>query len=147
MFDSLLSLIPVGTLGAAAGWFFNAYLERKKLASADHKADLDADVALEKHRDNLTFELLSAARTELSAMRQEVEKLRPMESHFYHLQQALEHLDALLNMDEHSRVSVERNARAFLNRIRRLEEAKGTIINEVQRVDSAVHLGKDPTKG
>lgn len=144
MLDQLLPLIPVGMLTAAAGWFGNAYMERTRLKSAERKAHIDSDAVLEKHRDGLTFQLLDAARQELSMMRTEVDKLRPMESHLYHLQQALEHIEALLSVDPDVRAVAERNARAFLNRMRRMDEAKGTIANEIQRQRAAEHLGIDP---
>lgn len=144
MLEGFIHLIPVGVATGLAGWFGNAYLVRLKIKAEGAKALLDVDAVLEKHRDGLTFQLLDAARTELVLMRGEVEKLRPMESHLYHLQQALEHIEALLNPDPDSRALAERNARAFLNRMRRLEDAKGTIANEIQRQRAAETLGIDP---
>jgi peptidoglycan hydrolase CwlO-like protein len=62
-----------------------------------------------------------------------------MERHFYHFQQALEHLSAVLfAKDEAEKATAERNARAFLTRMTRLQEAKGTIANEVQRMDAGL---------
>ena len=55
------------------------------------------------------------------------------------IQQALDHLASVLNAKNvGERASAERNARAFLNRMTRLQEAKGTIANEVQRVDAGL---------
>jgi ABC-type Zn uptake system ZnuABC Zn-binding protein ZnuA len=69
-----------------------------------------------------------------------------MENHFYHFQQSLDHLEALLfSATPEEKANAERNARAFLQRMRRLNEAKGTIANEAQRAASSVHLlGEDP---
>lgn len=144
MIDQLLPLIPVGVVTALAGWFGNAYMERQRLRSDERKGHIATDAILEQHRDGLTFQLLDAARAELAGMRQEVEKLRPMESHLYHLQQALEHIEALLSVDPDVKAIAERNARAFLNRMRRMEDAKGTIANEIQRHRAADALGIDP---
>jgi len=144
MWEGLIHLIPVGMATGLAGWFGNAFMERQKLKSAERKELMSTDARLEEHRDGLTFQLLDAARIELLLMRTEVEKLRPMETHLYHLQQALEHIEALLNADPDSRAVAERNARAFLNRMRRLEDAKGTIANEIQRQRAAEKLGIDP---
>lgn len=144
MLDQYLSLITMGTLTGLVGWFGNAYIEKMKLKSSDRKALAEADADIERHRDGLTFQLLDAARQELSMMRSEVDKLRPMESHLYHLQQALEHIEALLIVDPELRSVAERNARAFLNRMRRVEDAKGTIANEIQRQRAAERLGLDP---
>ena len=114
----LLALIPAGALMAFFGWLGKAYLSRQVLAGESKKAELDTDAALEKHRDGLTFQLLEAARFELSEMRKELTQLRPLEAHLFHLQQALEHIDALLTADPDERPSAERNARAFLRRMR-----------------------------
>lgn len=121
MLENLIYFIPMGAITGLAGWFGNAYLERLRLKSIDHKVELEVDATIEKHRDGLTFQLLDAARLEISQMRNEVEKLRPMESHLYHLQQALEHIDALLHPDPDLRLVAERNARAFLSRVKSLE--------------------------
>ena len=123
MVENLSQLIPLGVLTGLTGWFGNAYMERLRIKSADKKAGMEASTTLEKHRDGLTFQLLDAARSEISQMRTEIEKLRPMESHLYHLQQALDHLDALLNEDNNLRAVAEINARAFLRRMRNLENS------------------------
>lgn len=146
MWDHYLPLLPMGLVTGLAGWFGNAWLEARKASAAIRRAELEATATIQGQRDGLTFELLDAARSELGQMRQEVEKLRPMESHLYHLQQALEHLELILNADPESRAHIERQARAFLNRMRRLEEAKGTIANEVQRVDSTFAVNQVPAK-
>lgn len=140
MLTTFLEVLPITLLTAMGGWFGKAYMERMKLKSAEAKVASETSVTLEQHRDGLTFQLLDAARSELHQLREEVDKLRPMESHLYHLQQALEHIDALLCTDPELKKAAERNARAFLNRMRRLDEARGTIANEVQRADSAVNL-------
>lgn len=140
-------------LTALLSWYSQAWLYRRKRADDAATALSGQHERLEIHRDELTFELLQNARLEMSAARVEVEdlrdevrKLRAMENHFYHFQQSLDHLEALLFADTpEARAAAERNARAFLTRMRRLNEAKGTITNEVQRASSAVHLlGDDP---
>lgn len=110
------------------------------------KDTLDTEAVVEKTRNDLTIQLLSSARSEAVAARAEIEglhgqvnSLRQLEQHFFHFQQALDHLDAIVNAaDEGVRKQAERSARAFLTRMRRLMEAKGTIANEVQTVDSAL---------
>lgn len=106
----------------------------------DHAATVDVS------RDDLAIELLSSARSEvvtaraeMESLRDEMKALRAMEQHFYHFQQALDHLASVLfAKDDDERAVAERNARAFLTRMSRLREAKGTIANEVQRVDSGL---------
>jgi multidrug resistance efflux pump len=64
---------------------------------------IEHDDRLEIHRDDLTFELLQTARAEVAGarvemgeLRDEVRTLRALEQHFYHFQQAIDHLDAVL---------------------------------------------------
>lgn len=132
----------IGTSGAA-GWAGNAAMEWLKSRGSQADARAAADLDLEQHRDGLTFQLLSAARTEIAALTEQVTRLRPMEASLYDLAQAMEHIDALLNASGGDRASVERNARAFLNRMRRNAEARGTMANEVQRVASTTRILTD----
>lgn len=117
---------------------------------ARKKLEIEQGDRLEIHRDDLTFELLQAARSEVSGARLEMKELhdelrtlRSLEQHLYHFQQALDHLDAILHAPtQDERTAAERVAKAFLTRMRRLTEAKGTFRNEAQRADSAVHVAE-----
>lgn len=117
-YSDLLAIIPAGALAAVAGWFGKAFLSQQALEAQTKRASINAIADVEKHRDGLTFQLLDAARVELSEMRKEVSKLRPLEAHLFHLQQALEHIEALLSTDDSEREVAERNAKAFLRRMR-----------------------------
>lgn len=102
-----------------------------------------AEVEREKNRDNLTFELIETARVEIHQLRTELARLRPLEGHLVHFDEALLHMERLLgaaHMGEDERQQVERDARAFVNRMRRVREAAGVMRNEVQRIDSAVEV-------
>ena len=96
---------------AVGGWF----RERAR----DRRADRFSDVKLEEHRDRLTFDLLEAAREELSDLRTEVSELRPISIRVAHLEEALDHIHALLHAegDVETRAA-ERRAKAFLRRMR-----------------------------
>lgn len=125
------------------------YVDNRRLkldagaARAKERAeDRAADLKLEEHRDGLTFQLLEAARAELTVLRTEIQRLRPTENHLQLFETALEHIEALLNADAESRIGIERSARAFLKRMRRMQEARGTITNEVQRVESGIHVAE-----
>ena len=115
-------LSAVVSWGAAA-WTYHEKAKKEKAEQGDR---------LEVHRDGLTFELLQNARREMvnarvevDDLRDEVRKLRAMEQHFYHFQQSLDHLEALLFAETiEARATAERNARAFLTRMRQLNEAK-----------------------
>lgn len=135
-------------LSAALSWATQAWLYRNKRADEKATTKIENNTALEIHRDELTFQLLQNARLEMASarievedLRDEVRKLRSMENHFFHFQQSLDHLEALLFSDTpEAKVVAERNARAFLTRMRRLNEAKGVITNEVQRMTSEVSI-------
>ena len=144
----ILGVAPFVTVTTVVTWAATAWHHRTKIK----RENQDRGDRLEIHRDELTFELLQSARNEMAAarvevddLRDEVRKLRAMERHFYHFQQSLDHLEALLfsNTTE-ARSTAERNARAFLTRMRRLNEAKGTLANEAQRADASLHkVAKD----
>lgn len=140
----LLKIVAPSIVTAILAWFASEWTHNR-----DGKATKEAqEDRLEIHRDELTFELLENARaemtilrTELEAMRKETNTLRKLERHIYHFQQSLDHLEAILAATTDDERSVaERNARAFLNRMRRLAEAEGNIANEVQRVQSEVSI-------
>jgi hypothetical protein len=142
--SEVLGVAPWVIFTAVVAWFASMFANRAK---AKRDALNHAD-RLEVHRDELTFQLITSAKQEMSAarvevddLRTEVKKLRAMENHFYHFQQSLEHLEALLSADTpEARAQAERNARAFLTRMRRLNEARGTLANEAQRMASEVSL-------
>lgn len=141
---NLLGVAPWVIVTAIVSWFGSLYANRTRA----RKDALDHADRLEVHRDDLTLQIirtgreeLAFARVEVEDLRDEVRKLRSMENHFYHFQQSLDHLEALLTAATSEERSIaERNARGFLNRMRRLNNAKGTITNEVQRAASEIAL-------
>lgn len=146
--SEFLGVAPWVALSAAVSWGAQAFIYRSRRAEARTTAQNEADDRLIIHRDELTFQLLQNARLEMASarievedLRDEVRKLRSMENHFYHFQQSLDHLEALLFSEtDEARSTAERNARAFLTRMRRLNEAKGTLANEVQRAASEIQM-------
>jgi hypothetical protein len=156
--SDFLGVAPWVIITAIVSWFASMFAHR---ARVKEKAESQAD-RLEVHRDELTLQIvqlgrqeIAAARVEVDDLRDEVKKLRAMENHFYHFQQSLDHLEALLTASTpEEREIAERNARGFLNRMRRLQEAKGTLANEAQRAASEIQLlerkqddGKDKKDG
>lgn len=153
----LLGAAPWIVISAIVSWGATAYQYRDKRNREEKREALDHSDRIEIHRDELALQLLANARQEMSSarvevedLREEIRKLRAMENHFYHFQQSLEHLEALLFADSvEARANAERNARAFLTRMRRLNEAKGTIANEAQRMASGIEYldkGTGPEK-
>ena len=121
-----LGAAPFVVITTLVTWFAAAWHHQAKV----RKEALERGDQLEIHRDGLTLNLLQSARDEMSQareeanhLREEVRSLRAMEDHFYRFQQALDHLEALLFPDSpEARALAERNARAFLNRMRKLKE-------------------------
>lgn len=141
-FENIVGVAPWVVVTAVATWVGQGLTHQRALRrmSLRHAATVDVS------RDDLAIELLSSARaevvtarSEMQGLREEINSLRAMEQHFYHFQQALEHLSAVLfARSPKERTVAERNARAFLTRMTRLRDAKGTIANEAQRVDSGL---------
>lgn len=143
----LADIVKIGipsVLSAGLAWGAQIVMYRR----ASQQREEDKADRLEIHRDELTFELLENARaemalvrSEISTVREENQALRKMEIHVYHFQQSLDHLEALLTAAEpEERTTAERNARAFLNRMQRMNDAKGTIANEIQRQSSDISI-------
>jgi hypothetical protein len=132
-------LLAIGA--GAGGWGGSVINQWFKTRSSRYSTDRSTDVKLEEHRDGLTFQLLEAARVEVAELRVEVHRLRPMEHHLLHFDEALRHLEELLFADGDEALAIaKRNARAFLNRVKRMREATGVLNNEVQRMSSAVEM-------
>jgi hypothetical protein len=140
--SDFLGVAPWMAITAIATWIGQAFIYRKDV----RKMELDHSATVDASRAELALELLGSARnevvqarSEMESLREEVKSLRAMETHFYHFQQAIEHLSAVLfAADDADRANAERNAKAFLARMKRLQEAKGTIANEAQRLDSSL---------
>lgn len=156
--SEFLGVAPWVIITAIVAWFGSMFAYRAKAK----KDAVDLGDRLEIHRDDLTLQIirtgreeLQFARIEVEDLRSEVKKLRAMENHFYHFQQSLDHLEALITAaTDEERVTAERAARAFLVRMRRLQAAKGTIANETQRASSEIELldreqklGREPKDG
>lgn len=122
---------------AVGGWF--------RSRSDDRRSVRDADLKLEEHRDSLTFDLLTAARDEMAALRAEAAGLRPLMIHAAHLEEALDHLHALLHAEDDLELrAAERRAKAFLKRMR---PEPGDKRNAVQTDISAARVIDDAIKG
>jgi hypothetical protein len=142
----ILAGVPWAVAASAVTWAWQLYVHRD--ARRERREEKAAEV--DKHRDQLAIELLSAARAERQEAREELDDVRrenralqSLEQHFYHFEQALDHLEAILTAGEESaRAVAERNATAFLARMRRLQRAKGNIQQEIQVVESAKRVGE-----
>lgn len=138
--QTILGVAPWVIITAVVTWIGNTFLYRRE----QRRYDLANLASLDASRNELAVELLSnarnevmQARSEMEGLREEIRSLRALEQHFYHFQQALDHLSAVLfAASETERANAERNAKAFLARMKRMQEVKGDIANEAQRLDA-----------
>lgn len=139
--EQVFGVAPWVLVTGVATWVGAGFNHRRNV----RKDTMDYAAAKEAQSSELVVELLAnarsevkSARTEMETLREEINTLRSLEQHFYHFEQALEHLEAVMHaVDDEARQHAERLAQAFLTRMRRLQEARGTIANEAQR-NSAV---------
>jgi hypothetical protein len=118
----MIDLVPLATAAASGGgvtllgqWASDWIKSRQ--TSSQHEMSLDAQ--LEQHRDNITFDLLKAAKEEITSLREEVIQLRPLSPRVAHLEEALEHIDSMLNAsNDIERELAGKRAEAFLKRMR-----------------------------
>lgn len=149
-FQDILGVTPWAIVVGLGGWV-GALLRSR---GESRKIELTHEEVLDAARTELTFQLLSSAREDLTAARGEMEELRgevtslrSLEIHFFHFQQALDHIEAILRASKgEEKATAERNAQAFLNRMRRLQDAKGTLANEAQVLASSVEIAGDKLK-
>ncbi len=139
--SSLIDLSVAGLLASAATLGARALTGWLRAARGDRAVG----AKLEEHRDHLTFELLDAAREEVTAVRKDMAEYRQMNTRVAHMEEALDHLHALLHADGDSeRQAAERRARAFL---RRMRPDIGELRNSVQKVASANNIIADIERG
>ena len=104
---SLLTLVG----NALVGWF-KQRVDLRKINS-------DVEIRIEEHRDNLTFQLLKAAKDEVAAARAEVALFRPLARHLAHFEEAINHIERLVAATDEREIGVARDAALkFLGRMR-----------------------------
>lgn len=109
-------------------------------------ANRTADVKREEHRDSLTFDVIDVAREEIRRLNAEAAQLRPLVISMAHLEEALDHLHAMLHAEgEAEAKAAATRARAFL---RRMRPQVGDLRNAAQVRQSAETLaGSDAHEG
>jgi hypothetical protein len=140
----MIDLVPLATAAVSGGGItllgqWGAEWAKSRTSHVQHEKSLDAQ--LEEHRDNLTFDLLKAARDEMKSLREEAAQLRPLSSRVAHLEEALDHIDAMLHArNDIERAAAEKRAKAFLKRLR---PGIGELRNAAQTTISAQNLAND----
>lgn len=139
--ETALTLAAGGGATGAATFF----LQWRKDRGAEKTADRTADTQIDEHRDGLTLDLLRAAREEMGELRKEMGDQRSLAAKAAHIDEALDHIHALLHADgEIEFKAASRRAAAFLRRMRPDPvELRGEERNSVQRALSAAALKRD----
>lgn len=141
----LSTILPAAGVGGLFTWLGNIALHRWTARDKRQLTTTKAQVELELHRDQLTFEILETAQREAKVLREEITAARAeaaisrsLQNRLAHFTEALDHIAALLSSGSpEEQKANERRATAFLNRMRRLADAEGTLRNEQQLNDSA----------
>jgi hypothetical protein len=134
--------------GGSAGGVGTFILQWRAAKQANRTADRTADTEIEEHRDGLTLDLLKAARSEMGELRKEMADQRMLSAKAAHIDEALDHIHALLHADgEIEFKAASRRAQAFLKRMRPDPvEVKGAERNDVQRAISASNIKRDASE-
>lgn len=116
------------------GTWFKARVE-----TARHSEDLRT--SREQHNDKLAIELMTAAREEVAAARVEAAEMRSLQLRLTHFEEAIDHIQALYDSGDDP--AVRRRAQQFLTRMRRISDARGAVVNEVQIIQSRERIEGD----
>lgn len=153
-FQYIITVFPWAFAGVAGTIAWQAYTRRD-----DKKQKTEAETAaeagnMERHRDDLLLKLIKqvteenkVAFAELDVVREENRALRALEQHFYNFKQAMEHLRDLLTADAENRPLAERRAQAFIDRMERMQAAKGDIQQSIQVLESGARVSQREDKG
>lgn len=124
------------------------WIERKKLDIQEKSQTSQDRRAEEKSRHDMTIGLLEAARREAAQLESKIEQIGFDQGYVIHMDEALRHIEAMVTADNDTDLRVAiRLARAFLNRMKRLVDARGTQRNEDQRAQSAESLHQRQIEG
>lgn len=138
--SALASLAGAGVAGGGVTIAAQMVVSWFASRSANHRADRDADIQIDAQQNKLTFDLLTAARADSAAVREELAELRVISARAVRLEESLDHLEAILTAPtEEARHGAEQRARAFLKRMR---PSVGDLRQEIQKSASAREIAK-----
>lgn len=108
----------------------NAFVGWLKQRADLRRINGDVEIRIEEHRDNLTFQLLKAAKDEVAAARAEVAMFRPLARHLAHFEEAIDHIERLVVASDEKELSVAREAGLkFLQRMRGMGNLQQTSVS------------------
>lgn len=148
MASEVSSLVAAAMSGGGLSYAASVAVAWFRSRSERQDKSNETDLKIEQHRDQLVIDLLTSARAESAQLRLDVQHaraesdtLRLLQNRAAHFDQALEHLEILLRSRAGGKPeeihAAEVMAQAFVNRMKRIADARGTIANEVQREVSA----------
>lgn len=117
--------------------------------STNHSTNRSVDADLAKHWTKTMGELVDALRDELHEARQKVVDYLELKEKLAHLEEALDHIYAMLNAEGDVEVgAAQKRAQAFLRRMRPDPvQAKGEQRQDAQRKVSKARIERDAEQG
>lgn len=125
-------LFFLGTV-LTSGWLGSVIVQWLKGRSDRDTALTGARLGREGQLDDLTKDLIDAAKADIKDLRHEIGLLRPLQNHLLHFEESIYHLESLVTAATEEDLRAARGAAAaFLNRIDRTRQAIGQVRNDIQ---------------
>jgi hypothetical protein len=139
--------IAIGAVGGGGLTTIIGHLIRARVST--HSTDRTVNADLQKHWTETMVGLVDALRGELHDARQKVADYLELKEKLAHLEEALDHIHAMLNAEGDIEIgAAQRRAQAFLRRMRPDPATeKGEQRQSVQRAISAKRLERDVSDG
>lgn len=120
-------------VGTAVGWITRLLWQRHVHSEGVAEKKQAREERLVDHANSLAIELLKIAKSEAASLRQQISDLQrgdaTLAARAQHFEEALQHVEALLNPSGGDREAVEHSARLFLGRMVVFRQIKGTVAN------------------
>lgn len=135
--------------GSAVGWLTNLLWQRRVHSEEIAEKKQAREEKLVDHANSLAIELLKIAKSEAASLRQQIADLQrgdaTLAARAQHFEEALQHVEALLNPSPDDREAIEHSARLFLGRMVVHRQIAGTVANreQVKRAEQKLIGGTD----
>lgn len=117
---ALDNIVSVAVLSGVFGFASAITVQWMRSGDRRHEAGRKINLQLAEHADKLMFDVLGAAREEIAAARKEASELRPLVIHLNHFDEALSHIESLINAQtEEENERARQAASDFLQRMNR----------------------------
>lgn len=126
-------------IGGGAAWVLTYVWQWRKHRDDQAALKQEREDKLTEHNSGLAIELIKIANAEAATLRQQVSELRhelgqfqELDRRLMHFEEALFHIEKLLDPAETGREATESNARLFLAKMIALRSARGIANNSAQ---------------